>query len=51
MPAEEKRGATLIIQKKDGQQVKGELIAVKENSLLLKEAESGFYCALISVTL
>jgi len=31
----EKRGAELIVQKKDGQQVKGELIAVKENSLLL----------------
>jgi len=33
--AKEKRGAKLIIQKKDGQQVSGELIAVKEDSLLL----------------
>ena len=30
-----KRGAEFIIQKKDGQQIKGELIAVKPNSLLL----------------
>ena len=34
-------GAKVIIQKKNRQQVKGELIAVKENSLLLKEHESG----------
>ena len=39
--AKEKRGAQLIVQKKDGQQVKGELIAVKENSLLMLESESG----------
>jgi len=39
--AKERRGATLIIQKKDYKQVSGELIAVKENSLLLKEKESG----------
>ena len=37
----QKPGAKLVIQKKDGQQVIGELIAVKENSLLLKEHESG----------
>lgn len=34
-----KRGAELKIQKKDGQQVRGELIAVKEKSLLLLDAE------------
>ena len=39
--AKERRGADLVIQKTDGQQVKGELIAVKQNSLLLKESESG----------
>jgi len=32
---ERKRGATLIITKKDGQQIEGELITVKEDSLLL----------------
>jgi hypothetical protein len=36
-----KKGVNLIVQKKDGQLVRGELIAVKENSLLLKEKESG----------
>jgi len=30
-----KQGAELLIQKKDGQQIKGELIAVKKNSILL----------------
>ena len=39
--AKERRGATLIIQKKDGQQVRGELIAVKQNSLLLLDSETG----------
>ena len=39
--AKEKKGADLIIQKKDGIQVRGELIAVKQNSLLLQERESG----------
>ena len=39
--AKERRGAELIILKKDGQQVGGELIAVKQNSLLLKDSESG----------
>ncbi len=41
MYAKERKGAELIIQKKDGQQVRGELIAVKQNSLLLLERESG----------
>ncbi len=39
--AKERKGADLIIQKKDGQQVRGELIAVKKSSLLLLERESG----------
>ncbi len=39
--AKEKRGAELIVQKKDGQQVRGELIAVKEKSLLLLDTETG----------
>jgi len=33
--AGERRGATLVVQKKDGAQEKGELIAVKQNSILL----------------
>ena len=33
--AKERRGAELLIQKVDGQQIKGELITVKENTLLL----------------
>ena len=33
--AKERRRAKLIIQKKDDQQVKGKLITVKQNSLLL----------------
>ncbi len=37
--AKEKRGATLIITKKDGQRIKGELIAVKPNSILLLDTE------------
>ena len=37
--AKERRGATLIITKKDGQQIKGELITVKPNSLLLLDTE------------
>jgi len=41
MFAKERKGADLIIQKKYGQQVRGELIAVKENSLLLLGRESG----------
>jgi len=35
-----KRGTELIIQKRDGQQIRGELIVVKKNSLLLLESES-----------
>mgnify|MGYP001596687702 CR=1 FL=1 len=35
LSAGERRGANLVITLKDGQQVKGELIAVKPNSLLL----------------
>ena len=37
--AKERRGAELIITKKDGQQIEGELIAVKPNSLLLLNTE------------
>jgi hypothetical protein len=37
----QKPGAKLIIQKKYYQEVKGELIAVKENSLLLKNSQTG----------
>ena len=33
--ANERRGAKIVIQKKDGQQVRGELLAVKKDSLLL----------------
>jgi hypothetical protein len=36
-----KKGAELIVQKIVGQQVRGELITVKENSLLLLNSESG----------
>ena len=37
--AKERRGAKLIVTKKDGQQIKGELITVKPNSLLLLDTE------------
>jgi hypothetical protein len=37
----QKPGANLVVQEKDGQQVKGELIAVKKTSLLLKDSKSG----------
>ena len=37
--AKERRGAKLIVTKKDGQQVRGELITVKPNSLLLLNTE------------
>jgi hypothetical protein len=37
----QKPGAIVIIQKIEGVEIKGELIAVKENSLLLKEQDSG----------
>jgi len=36
-----KKGSKLIVQKIDGQHAIGELIAVKENSLLLLDSESG----------
>lgn len=36
----EKKGATLVIIKKDGLPVRGELIAVKENSLVLLDPDS-----------
>jgi hypothetical protein len=36
--AKERRGAKLIITKKDGQQISGELITVKPNSLLLLDS-------------
>ena len=39
--AKDKKGADLIIRKKSGAQVGGELITVKENSLLLKERDIG----------
>jgi len=41
MFAREKKGADLIIQKIDGTEVRGELIAVKQNSLLLLDRFSG----------
>ena len=41
LTAKEKKGADLIIQKTDGTQVRGELIAVKQNSLVLMERDSG----------
>jgi len=37
--AEERRGAKLIVTKKDGWQIEGELITVKPNSLLLLDME------------
>ena len=39
--AGERRGATVVVQKNDGAQVKGELIAVKQNSILLLGSSSG----------
>jgi len=36
----QKHGTKLIVQKRDGQEIRGELIAVKHNSLLLLEFES-----------
>ncbi len=41
MFAKEQRGANLIIQKKNGTQVRGELISAKQSSLLLMERDSG----------
>jgi hypothetical protein len=37
--AKERRGAKLIVTKKDGQQIRGELITVKPNSLLLMNTD------------
>ncbi len=37
----EKKGAEIIIQKREGLKVRGELISVKENALLLMEKKSG----------
>ena len=37
--AKEKRGAELVVLKRDGMQIRGELITVKENSLLLLSPE------------
>ena len=36
-----KRGAEIVVQKSDGNQIHGELIAVKKTSLLLLERDSG----------
>src|SRR4030042_5400457 len=41
MMAKERRGAKLIITKTDGQQITGELIAVKPSSLLLLDSQTG----------
>jgi hypothetical protein len=41
MFAKERKGADLIVQKIDGLQIRGELIAVKQNSILLMERNSG----------
>jgi hypothetical protein len=38
--AKERRGAELAVQKLDGQQVRGELIAVKQDSLLLLDSST-----------
>jgi hypothetical protein len=42
MFAEERRGADIIIDKTDGGKVEGELIAAKENAILLKLSYSSF---------
>jgi hypothetical protein len=39
--AKEKRGAELVVQRVDGEQIRGELITVKQATLLLKDSESG----------
>jgi hypothetical protein len=38
---EERHGAELIVEKRDGQVVRGELITTKQDSLLLVDAQSG----------
>ncbi len=39
--AKERRGAVLLIQKKDSRQIKGELIVVKKNAVLLLDSVTG----------
>lgn len=39
--AKEAKGAELIVKRSDGRRVEGELIAVKEDSLLILDSESG----------
>ena len=41
LTAKEKKGADLMVRKADGTEVRGELIAVKGNSLVLMERSSG----------
>jgi len=41
LAAKERRGADLVVTKSDGQQITGELVAVKEASLLLLDSQSG----------
>ncbi|MGB2907203.1 MAG: hypothetical protein WBB73_08875 [Candidatus Aminicenantaceae bacterium] len=41
LTAKEKKGADLLVEKLDGTQVRGELITVKDSSLLLLDRESG----------
>lgn len=41
MLAKERRGAVLLIQKKDSREIKGELIVVKPNALLLLDSITG----------
>ena len=40
MAKKQKHGTQLIVQKRDGQEIRGELIAVNHNSLLLLQFES-----------
>jgi hypothetical protein len=39
--ASSRRGADIVVQKKDGTQLQGELIAVKQDSILLLDSETG----------
>jgi hypothetical protein len=41
LTAKEKKGADLMVRKTDGTEVRGELIAVKENSVVLMDGNSG----------
>jgi len=45
----QKHGIKLIVQKRDGQEIRGELIAVKHNSLLLLEFESEVSIEIIDI--